>query len=156
MRAGWKAKLLIVFGAGIGFAAQPVQFPHKTHSKLGMDCVDCHIGADTRAVAGIPSVRQCMLCHQKLAKDKPEVKKVIDYAAKGREIPWERVYGFHSDAMVMFRHAPHARAKITCARCHGDMTQATVAVKAVSLNMGSCLTCHRQMKASQDCAACHY
>jgi hypothetical protein len=158
MRTEWKARLLILFSLGAcpGFAAQPVQFPHKTHIKLGLDCVDCHIGADTRAAAGIPSVKQCMLCHQKLAKEKPEVKKVIDYAVKGREIPWERVYGFRTDAMVMFRHAPHARAKVACARCHGDMTQAVVAVKAVSHNMGSCLTCHRQMNASQDCATCHY
>lgn len=158
MRAGWKTKLLIVISIGVGyaFAAQPIQFPHKTHLKLGLDCVDCHIGADTRATAGLPSVKQCMLCHQKLATGKPEVKKVIDYASKGREIPWERVYAFRPDAMVKFRHAPHARAKVACDRCHGDMSQAMVAVKTVSHNMGSCLTCHRQMNASQDCAVCHY
>jgi hypothetical protein len=26
----------------------------------------------------------------------------------------------------------------------------------VTHNMGTCLTCHRQRKASEDCAACHY
>jgi hypothetical protein len=156
MSAGWKIPLFIACNLASGFAGQPIQFPHKTHLALGLDCVDCHTGADTRAAAGIPSVTQCMLCHQKLGTEKPEVKKVMDYAAKGREIPWERVYSFRPDAMVKFRHAPHARAKIACERCHGDMAKAVLAVKAVSHNMGSCLSCHRQMKATQDCAACHY
>jgi hypothetical protein len=48
--------------------------------KLGMQCIDCHIGADVRDSAGIPSVRKCMLCHAKLAAEKPEVKKVRNYA----------------------------------------------------------------------------
>ncbi|HME06944.1 MAG TPA: cytochrome c3 family protein [Bryobacteraceae bacterium] len=156
MSAGWKGILLLPVSLGFSFAVQPIQFPHKAHIKLGLDCVDCHTGADIRAAAGIPSVRQCMLCHRKLATGKPEVKKVIAYDAKGQEIPWERVYSFRTDAMVKFRHAPHTRAKIACDRCHGDMTQAVTAIKTVSHNMGTCLTCHRQMNASQDCAACHY
>lgn len=124
--------------------------------KLGLACIDCHIGADTRAAAGIPSVTKCMLCHAKLARQKPEVKKVIEYANKNVEIPWERVYSFSASAHVKFQHAPHYRAGIPCARCHGDLTKATVAERAVTHNMGTCLTCHRQNNGPQDCAACHY
>ncbi|HZQ54409.1 MAG TPA: cytochrome c3 family protein [Bryobacteraceae bacterium] len=137
-------------------AQQPIAFPHNTHMKLGMQCIDCHIGADIRDDAGIPSVRKCMLCHAKLAKNKPEVQKVRGYAEKNIEIPWLRVYGFSADAHVKFRHAPHFEAGVPCARCHGDLTKATVAEQTVHHTMGSCLTCHRQMHASQDCAACHY
>jgi formamidopyrimidine-DNA glycosylase len=97
-----------------------------------------------------------MLCHAKLAREKPEVKKVIEYANKNVEIPWERVYSFSSSAHVKFQHAPHYRAGVPCSRCHGDLTKATVAQRTVSHNMGTCLTCHRQRNASQDCAACHY
>ena len=61
---------------------QPVQFPHNTHLKLGLACIDCHTGADIRADAGLPSVTKCMLCHAKLARERPEVKKVIAYAYK--------------------------------------------------------------------------
>lgn len=136
-------------------ARQPIQFPHKSHVALGMDCLDCHIGADARADAGIPSVQKCMLCHQKLATNKPEVKKVMEFAASGREIPWERVYGFEPEALVRFQHAPHYRANINCSTCHGDMTKATVAEPVVKHNMGTCLTCHRERNASQDCATCH-
>jgi hypothetical protein len=147
--------LMIAF-AVTGQATQPIAFPHNTHIKMGIDCLDCHVGADSRAEAGLPSVRKCMLCHQKLAREKPEVKKVIEYANKGFEIPWQRVYRFSPEAHVRFRHAPHYAAKISCVTCHGDLTQATVAERTVNHTMGTCLTCHRQKNASQDCAACHY
>jgi cytochrome c7-like protein/class III cytochrome C family protein len=135
---------------------QPIPFPHNKHMALGMACLDCHSTADQRAAAGMPSVRKCMLCHEKLATNKPEVQKVRDYAARGVEIPWERVYGFSTAALVRFRHAPHYRANVACAACHGDVARGTVAVLAVKHTMGSCLTCHRQYKATEDCAACHY
>jgi hypothetical protein len=137
-------------------ASQPIAFSHKTHVQLGLSCIDCHSGADIRDAAGIPSVAKCMLCHAKLTREKPEVKKVIEYANKNVEIPWQRVYGFSKSAHVKFQHASHARANIACSTCHGDLTRATVAERAVTHNMGTCLTCHRQRKASEDCAACHY
>ena len=150
-------KLCVSFLAAVAcLAEQPIAFPHSTHLKMGLDCVDCHTGADVRAEAGIPSVTKCMLCHAKLAREKPEVKKVAEYAAQKIEIPWERVYTFSASAHVKFKHAPHHQAGIGCATCHGDMTKATVAERVVNHNMGSCLTCHRQKNGPEDCAACHY
>ncbi len=97
-----------------------------------------------------------MLCHAKIAAAKPEIKKLAAFAGSKREIPWQRVYGFPRESLVKFQHAPHFRAKIECAACHGDMTQATTADRLVKHSMGTCLSCHRQYKASEDCAACHY
>jgi len=156
IRFSSKGVWLIVLCAIGAMADQPIAFPHNSHVKLGLDCLDCHIGADTRAAAGLPSVRKCMLCHAKLAKEKPEVQKVIAYANKGIEIPWVRVYDFPSEAHVKFRHAPHYQAGISCSTCHGDLTKETVAEHTVTHTMGSCLTCHRQKHASEDCAACHF
>lgn len=150
------AVLWLIGICAAAFAAQPVEFPHNTHLKLGLACIDCHTGADIRADAGLPSVNKCMLCHAKLARNKPEVKKVIAYAEKKEEIPWQRVYSFSTNAHVKFRHAPHYRANISCATCHGDLTKATVATRAVNFTMGTCVSCHRQRNASQDCATCHY
>jgi hypothetical protein len=142
---------------GIGRAAvQPIAYSHKQHIALGLHCVDCHSSADTGAAATLPSVTKCMLCHAKIAASKPEIQKLAGYAAKKQEVPWQRVYGFDGEALVKFRHAPHFRAKIDCARCHGDMTQATTAEPLVKHTMGTCLSCHRQNKAPEDCAACHY
>lgn len=148
--------LIGVWAALAAGAEQPVDFPHNRHAALGLGCLDCHSTADTRAAAGMPSLRKCMLCHEKLATDRPGVKKVIDFAAKRREIPWKRVYGFSPDALVKFRHAPHVRANIDCTTCHGDMTKVTVAELVVRHNMGTCVTCHRQRRASDDCATCHF
>jgi hypothetical protein len=137
-------------------SVQPIAYSHKQHIALGLQCLDCHSTADTSSAATLPSIRKCMLCHAKVAAAKPEIKKLAAFAASRREVPWQRVYGFPAESLVKFRHAPHARARIACATCHGDMTQASTAELLVKHNMGACLTCHRQYKATQDCAACHY
>ncbi len=154
-RTGRNACVTALWAAAL-LAQQPIAFPHQRHVALGLECLDCHSTADTRAAATIPSVRKCMLCHDKLATDKPEVKKVAQYAAKKREIPWQRIYGFSPEALVKFRHAPHVRAKIDCTTCHGDMAKAVTAQLLVKHTMGSCLTCHRQQRAPEDCVTCHY
>jgi hypothetical protein len=135
---------------------QPIAYSHKQHIALGLQCLDCHSTADTGDAATIPSVRKCMLCHAKIAASKPEIQKLASYANRKREVPWERVYGFPREALVKFQHGAHFRAKVDCATCHGDMTQASTADRLVNHSMGSCLACHRQYKASEDCAACHY
>jgi cytochrome c7-like protein/class III cytochrome C family protein len=142
--------------AALSASEQPIAYSHKQHIALGLDCLDCHSSADTGAAATIPSVRKCMLCHAKIATAKPEIRKLAAYAANQHEIPWQRVYGFPNEALVKFQHAPHFRARIGCTVCHGDMTQATTADRLVKHNMGTCVSCHRQYKATEDCAACHY
>jgi hypothetical protein len=146
MFAGWRAIA----------SDQPIAYSHKQHIALGLQCLDCHISADNGAAATIPSVHKCMLCHAKIATSKPEIQKLAGYANGKREVPWQRVYGFPPESLVKFQHGPHFRAKIDCATCHGDMTQATTADRLVKHNMGTCVSCHRQKKAPEDCAACHY
>jgi formate-dependent nitrite reductase cytochrome c552 subunit len=153
--AGWILCIFIV-NAAAAPSVQPIAYSHKQHLALGLQCLDCHSSADTSAAATIPSVRKCMLCHAKVAAAKPEIKKLAEYFNSKREVPWQRVYGFPSESLVKFQHAPHARAKIACTTCHGDMTQAATAEALVKHNMGTCLRCHRQNKATEDCAACHY
>ena len=78
------------------------------------------------------------------------------YLERGEEIPWQRVYDFQYSAHVFFRHAQHIRAKVACESCHGDLTKQTVAARAIKIDMGFCLNCHRQRKVSTDCTTCHY
>ncbi len=135
---------------------QPIAYTHKVHLAKGMQCTDCHTGVERGPDAAIPSVKLCMICHQVIATDRPEIKKVAAYMARGEEIPWQRVYEFSPSTHVKFNHAPHIRAKVACASCHGDMTQQTVAVRAVNLTMGYCIECHKQRKVSIDCTTCHF
>jgi len=43
-----------------------------------------------------------------------------------------------------------------CSTCHGDVKNMTVAIRAVNLNMGFCLSCHRAKSVSTDCVTCHF
>ena len=137
-------------------ARQPIAFPHKVHLAKKAVCTDCHETVERGPVAGIPSVKTCMICHSQIATDKPLIKEVTAYADKGIEIPWQRVYGFTHESHVRFNHAPHIRASVDCATCHGDLNNQTVAERVVDHNMGFCVNCHTQKKASNDCLTCHY
>lgn len=135
---------------------QPIAYTHKVHLANGMQCTDCHTAVETGPVASIPGVQLCMTCHETMATEKPEIRKVAAYLARGEDIPWQRVYDYPPSAHVKFNHAPHLRASVECKTCHGDMTQQTVAVRAINMTMGFCLDCHKQKKASIDCVTCHY
>ncbi len=134
---------------------QPIAFTHKVHLANAMQCTNCHTGVDTGSDATIPGVKFCMMCHQAIAADRPEIKKLAGYYQRGEDIPWQRVYAYSAEVHVKFNHAPHIRAGVDCATCHGDMTQQTVAVRKVNLTMGFCVNCHRQKKVSVDCTRCH-
>ena len=135
---------------------QPIAFTHKVHLAHGMQCTDCHKGVAEGPDATIPNVQLCMTCHQVIATDKREIKKVAAYQKNGEEIPWRRVNWFYQSAHVKFQHAPHIQAGIDCLNCHGDMRQETTAVRKSGLDMGFCLNCHRLHKAPTDCMTCHY
>jgi hypothetical protein len=135
---------------------QPIDFPHNVHTTEGVECIDCHSTVDTQAAATLPSVSKCMLCHEKVATDGPGVTVLREYAEKRREVPWARIYEFAESAHVKFRHAPHIQASISCESCHGDVASMTTASPVVKHTMGTCVSCHRQNQASDDCAVCHY
>ena len=152
----WLIIITIVLSSTALGQQQPIDFPHNKHVDQGLACVDCHSTADTGARASLPSVTKCMLCHEKVATEGPGVTVLREYAEKKRELPWERVYGFHESAVVKFRHAPHVRAGVACAVCHGEVAKMTVATRVVKHTMGTCVTCHRENNASDDCVVCHY
>jgi hypothetical protein len=137
-------------------ATQPIPFPHKTHIEKQAMCTDCHETVERGPIAGIPSVKTCMICHSQIATDRPLIKEVTGYSEKGVEIPWQRVYGFTHEAHVRFNHAPHIRASVDCATCHGDLSKMTVAERKVDHTMGFCVNCHRQKNAPNDCLTCHF
>src|SRR5688572_7671146 len=161
-------------------SAQPIAFPHNTHVQTyKMDCQYCHTEARRSEYAGIPSVERCLGCHKITAADKPEIKKLAEYAAKKEPIPWARVYKMPE--FTYFPHKAHVRAAVACQTCHGPVeTMTTVGAVtgptlindllnvaglrpvAPPLTMGWCLECHRRqnakhgMNAPLDCVACHH
>ena len=161
-------------------SAQPINFPHSVHVQTyKIDCQYCHADARRSEYAGIPSVERCMGCHKITAADKPEIKKLAEFAARQQSIPWTRVYKLPE--FTYFPHKAHIRAEIACQTCHGPVeTMTTVgAVTGPSLvndmlnlvglrpsppplTMGWCVDCHRQQNARRntqaplDCVMCHH
>jgi hypothetical protein len=97
-----------------------------------------------------------MTCHEFIATDRPEIQKLAAYNSRGEDIPWQRVYGWNEEAHVRFNHAPHIRAEVSCATCHGDVAQMTDAKRVVNHSMGFCVQCHAERQVSNDCLTCHY
>jgi hypothetical protein len=161
-------------------SVQPIDFPHNVHvATYKLDCQYCHTEARRSEYAGLPSVARCMGCHKITAADKPEVKKLAEYAQKGQPIPWVRVYKMPE--FTYFPHKAHVRAEIKCQTCHGPVeTMTTVNAETgprlandlmylvglrpapPPLTMGWCISCHRAenaargTKAPLDCVACHH
>ena len=134
---------------------QPINFPHPTHVKtLGMNCLYCHYTANKSSDPGLPAVGTCMGCHLIVAAQKPEIKKLAQYANSNKPIPWERIHKLPE--YVRFPHMRHVSAGVTCQKCHGQVQDMAQVYQQESLNMGWCVNCHLENKARYDCATCHY
>ena len=88
------AVVLILVVAAVALASrrvtpvpQPIAFPHKTHIANQMECLSCHQNADRSTMATFPSVTDCMVCHENIKQDSPEIKKLAAYAARNEEPP---------------------------------------------------------------------
>lgn len=136
---------------------QPIAFDHARHHAEDLGCLDCHKTAETGPYASLPRIASCLLCHQEPKGESAEEARVREYAERKEEIPWVQVN--RMPGHVYFSHAVHVKlAKMDCAECHGDMSVAKepVTVSQVEhLTMRSCMECHSEKGASNDCLACH-
>ena len=169
-----------------GDREQPVNYSHKRHLALGIECAACHIGAETGTHAGIPTANFCATCHHVQAPSAtqtsagtasqsntppaqaaaanvwaaPTPPALARYLEKGREIPWKQFQ--RVPRHVYFSHRRHVTiAKLDCAACHGDMRQRDTPVTHPVFpthlpGMNRCVNCHLKEKVSTDCIACHH
>jgi hypothetical protein len=136
---------------------QPLEFPHNVHAGKQIACTEyCHEGVTMGPVAGLPSVRTCMVCHNTIATDRPRIQRITAMRQQGVDLVWQRVYWYPAQSHVRFNHEPHIRASVECTTCHGNIAQGTVATRNVDLTMGFCVNCHKERQASIDCLTCHF
>jgi len=103
-----------------------------------------------------------------------ELKKLYDALAvdakmnpdpqRQRPVEWVRVHDLPD--FVYFDHRAHVHAGVTCQECHGPVETMDRVRQFQSLFMGWCVNCHRDatqkgvngkpVKASTDCATCHF
>jgi len=137
--------------------AQPFRFSHKLHMEQDLTCVECHLNAQTGAVATLPPTRVCLLCHEEAQGEDPDEPRVREYAELGDYIPWVIVN--QTAGHVYFSHEAHVTwGAMDCDTCHGDVGSATetfTASQTANLTMGVCMDCHVERGANNDCIACH-
>ncbi len=139
-------------------SAPPVAFSHQAHAQAGVQCLYCHSSATRSDVAGIPSIQECMGCHQTIAADQAPIQALADYWKRQEPIRWPAVN--HLPDLVYFSHQPHLGAGLNCETCHGNVAGMTLARATTNMDMGWCLDCHLkqpQDKAARltDCLLCH-
>ncbi len=101
---------------------QPFNFDHALHNEeVDEGCESCHFYRDDGSYAGIPTLEQCIDCHEEvIGETEDEAIFVDEYVSKDREVPW-LIYSKQPDC-VFFSHSAHtASAKMECTECHGDI-----------------------------------
>ncbi|HEX9604702.1 MAG TPA: cytochrome c3 family protein [Myxococcales bacterium] len=155
------ARLVVIAALtlGCGTADPPpalatLAFSHEAHvAQNQIGCGVCHPNARHAPVAGLTAMSTCVGCHKFVARDKPEVQKLLQAFADGRPLEFPRVNRLPDH--VYFTHERHLAAGVECSSCHGDVAHMRTARSVHELNMGFCMDCHRQRRASIDCLACH-
>ena len=160
---------VVLLGLVVGFWAnaafypgtspeQPIAFSHKIHAgENEIPCMYCHTQARRSISAGVPSVSKCMGCHNEVATQRPQIRKLKNYWENKEPIPWIKVHDLPD--FVHFTHKRHIAAGIECQTCHGPvetMDQIRL-TDAAPMEMGLCLNCHKQKEVANglDCWTCH-
>ena len=163
---------------------QPVQFDHELHVAEVGDCEGCHYFREDGTFSGVPTLNECIECHEYPMGDSEEELKFVDeYVAENKEVPW-LVYSRQPDN-VFFSHAAHViKAGMDCLVCHGPIEEST-SLKPYqenrvtgysrdiwgedltglsflkkhpwdSMKMDDCARCHeKEMGNKGDCFQCH-
>ncbi len=157
-----------VFAFGISLTQkspeQPIQFPHKRHIAMGIQCLYCHPGALRGPSPGLPTPTKCWGCHQQMAITKTSVllQPLVKAVGNNQPIVWVPVAQVPD--FVHYNHRPHIAAGLHCEDCHGDLSDETIYENPQILNMGWCLDCHKEHSKDDpelrarltDCGTCHY
>lgn len=133
---------------------QPLPYSHKTHLAVGLECKECHTNPDPGKLMTFPATNKCMQCHVTIAKNKPAIQKLAEFAKSQKPIPWVRVYTVLPG--VSWSHRAHLDAGQKCETCHGQVAQMEAMSEVTSVTtMYSCLNCHEMIHAKTACETCH-
>jgi hypothetical protein len=133
---------------------QPIPYSHKQHLALGLECRECHENPQPGKLMTIPDADRCMQCHVTIAKEKPAIQKLTEYASSKQPIPWVHVYRVLPG--IEWQHRAHLDAAVKCETCHGQVRQMEKVSEVTSVTtMYACLHCHELNHAKTACETCH-
>jgi len=132
---------------------KPFAFSHKLHVEdQGLACADCHNKWDKSDEPGMPSAKQCALCHADIDAQKPPEKQ-IGQLFEGDKF---KAHGFLAlPEENIFTHQKHAARDSDCMSCHAAVATSERVEPKLRLRMDDCLKCHAERKGPSDCSACH-
>jgi hypothetical protein len=143
----------LIYPVGLG-PRQPIPFSHRVHVHVKhISCFMCHTGAARSARAGIPPLQTCLLCHSRIIRTFPYILKLRNHFEQHSPVVWERVNWVPE--FVYFNHSMHIQRGYDCSWCHGEVALMDRVVKARKFEMGFCIQCHRDHRATHDCFTCH-
>jgi hypothetical protein len=135
---------------------KPFAFNHAIHVQQGLECTDCHAGADSRDEPGMPVLAQCQLCHQDLDKEKPPEKHAT-VLFEGKVFKAQHAMQLGDE--VIFSHQAHVARGQECSACHTGIEASERIGPEIRMSMDGCTACHAKSatatKAPEDCAVCH-
>lgn len=127
-------------------------FSHREHVvEQGLDCGDCHLPNAT-GEPSVPKLAQCNLCHTDLDAEKPPERKIA-VLFDGAQMRATK-HGALAEE-VIFQHPSHEAAGFDCAACHVGMDTNDDVLDLAKPRMQSCVACHTEKKAPNECATCH-
>ena len=122
--------------------AQPIPFSHKHHvGDVGLDCRFCHATVEKAAFPGMPSTQTCLGCHSQLFAHAAILAALRRSEAERKPLAWKRVH--YLPDFVYFDHSIHVAKGVACVECHGRIDQMPLVWRTEKLEMGWCLSCHR-------------
>jgi c(7)-type cytochrome triheme protein len=138
--------------------AQPLRFSHATHVEgEGLECLECHAGAETQPWAGLPDIRDCYECHKSPQGEDPDEDKVREFAKRKQQIPFVQIT--RNAGHVYFSHRMHVTvAEMECDSCHPGYAEhdgGPMAPNPDLLSMQACMDCHDERGATNECVVCH-
>ncbi|MGA2984093.1 MAG: cytochrome c3 family protein [Terriglobia bacterium] len=134
--------------------SQPLPFSHKLHTQFLQQCQDCHQISSDGWTISYPPEGKCMTCHATIKADSPAIKKLAEYVAQKKPLPWVQIYEVPD--YVYFSHRTHVnKAKLDCEACHGPVREREVLTKEKPTSMAACINCHKEKGAPTGCRTCH-
>jgi hypothetical protein len=140
-----------------GNVRQPVEFNHLIHSQdVGLECVDCHKYFGTRQHSGLPTLQDCLECHEGGMTESSEEQKLLALAERFPGTSFRKLFTMPDH--VYYSHREHVTvAGLECETCHGDIaaTTAPPPTALVRITMDTCVDCHAGEGVQTDCTHCH-
>ena len=139
---------------------QPFPFSHKVHADHEIDCTACHTHPLTQRFSGLPTVQDCLDCHDEPQGESAAEERFIAMAKtlveECKPLVWNRLVKVPDH--VYYSHRRHVvLGEIPCKRCHGTMGESDKPPKRapVAITMDFCIDCHQEKHVDTDCVACH-